>query len=301
MNDHRHRNIGQAGAALLIWGAFTLVGVFSAQATTRTVTTLADADNPNDGVLTLREAIAASAAGDTIDFAPSLSGGKIDLANAIGELVIGRSLTIVGPDGGITINGNQQYGHRILRVAAGSVSISNCTISGGYEVGTPGIAGNSSSPTGSEGGDGLGGGIANFGTLMLTNCRVINNRTYGGAGGNGYSGTTTYSQGGDGGIGRGGGVYNSGQLTLVNSTISDNAATGGLGGYSYTVTPNNIRSRAGGRGFGGGVYNETGAFLTMLGCTVDNNLARGGSGGAGQKGAAGGDGGAGVGAGLHVR
>jgi hypothetical protein len=58
---------------------------------TRTVTTLADVTNPNDGVLSRREAIAASGAGDTIEFA--VTGIRV----LTGELTINRDLSIRGP------------------------------------------------------------------------------------------------------------------------------------------------------------------------------------------------------------
>jgi hypothetical protein len=109
----------------------------------------------------LREAIAASGAGDTIDFAPNLNGGAINLVNANGELVIGRDLTVVGPAGGLTINGPGSYLHRLLRVSGGSVSLFNFTFTGGYQLAPDGVSGTPSVVNGGTGGYGYGGGIVN--------------------------------------------------------------------------------------------------------------------------------------------
>src|SRR3954452_13402404 len=106
--DNKPRLTVHALSRSIVIGLFLALAI-SAQATTRTVTSLSDVTDPNDGVLTLREAIAASIAGDTINFAPSLSGGTITLPDQNGELVIGRDLTIVGPDGGLTISGGYEY------------------------------------------------------------------------------------------------------------------------------------------------------------------------------------------------
>ena len=65
-----------------------------ALATTRTVTTTADTVDPSDGVLSLREAVTASGAGDTIVFSVT---GTITLTS--GQLVIdddGVDVAIVG-------------------------------------------------------------------------------------------------------------------------------------------------------------------------------------------------------------
>lgn len=283
----------------LLWLA--LFGFISiGHSATRTVTKTTDT---NDGVCdvdcSLREAISSSLAGDTINFAPALSGGIIALDNNLGELGIGRNLTINGPSGGVTLYGDSSYFHRILRIIAGTVSLSNCTINGGYEVGATGTAG-TFSDYGGAGGNGLGGGILNSGTLTLSNCTIKNNATYGGSGGNGYSSTTTYSFGGNGGAGQGGGIYNEGTLTLVNSTVANNSTRGGYSGYTYAVSGNSARSSNGGSGVGGGIYNKSGAKLILRGCTLNDNFASGAGGTSGQNAAYGGFGGSGLGGGLYT-
>jgi hypothetical protein len=47
-----------------------------------------------DGDVSLRDAIENAPAGDTINFAPSLNGAKIDLDGALGEIAFAKSLTI---------------------------------------------------------------------------------------------------------------------------------------------------------------------------------------------------------------
>src|SRR5688572_13035503 len=86
---------------------------FAAEAATRTVTKLADtADGSCDADCSLREALAAAVAADTIAFAPSLT-GRIVLG--VGELVVDEALTIEGPGAGVLqIDGQQS--HRVLNV-----------------------------------------------------------------------------------------------------------------------------------------------------------------------------------------
>jgi hypothetical protein len=88
----------------------TLVLAVPAVAQAATVT------NANDsGAGSLRAAIAASASGDTIDFAPALNGQTIILSS--GRLVIDKALTISGPGAGsLTISGghNDTVRRRLL-------------------------------------------------------------------------------------------------------------------------------------------------------------------------------------------
>ncbi len=180
-------------------------------AATRTVTTLADATNPNDGVLSLREAIGASVNGDTINFSVA---GTITLIN--GELLIGRSIAINGPAlASLAVSGNNAS--RVFNISSNiSVNISSLTISSGYLVGGEGGGihnnGNNltvSNCTFSGNVAGFGGGIFNGQGHNLT----VNNCTFSG---NSAQGTPI------GGVGVG--IFNAGTLTVNNSTFSRNSA-----------------------------------------------------------------------------
>lgn len=69
------------------------------------VTTLDDVLDPNDGLLSLREAIAEAANGARIGFDESLAGGDRTIRLKEGQLEIGKPLTIdAEPVGGITVD-----------------------------------------------------------------------------------------------------------------------------------------------------------------------------------------------------
>src|SRR5437899_2769599 len=84
------------------------------RAATHTVNTLLDETSPDDNLLSLREAIAAAANGDTIDFSVH---GTITLSLSGGELLISRNLRIIGPGANIlTVSGNNA---RVFNISAG--------------------------------------------------------------------------------------------------------------------------------------------------------------------------------------
>src|ERR1039458_5703241 len=192
--------------------AALLLPALTASATQRTVTSLNDS-----GAGTLRDTIAASVANDSIVFNVS---GPIMLTS--GELPIGRNLTITGPGAtNLTVSGNGS--NRVFNITAGTVNISGLTIFAGHAVGTNGISFGSAGSA--VGGDGLGGGILNNGTLALVNCYLAGNTARGGDGA--PHGT---DQGGSGGAGSGAGIFNYGTLALTGCTFYKNTGTGGTGG-----------------------------------------------------------------------
>ena len=146
----------------------------------------------DDGVGSLRWAIANAPAGSTITFAGSLRGtiSRPSSTPTNGrDILIGRNLTIRGPGAGVLAISGGNAG-RVFDVSKGViVTISNLTIKNG------------------EPGEGYpnGGGIYNEGTLTLTNSSVSSN-----------SASTS-----------GGGIYNGGRLTLTNSSVSGNRAPAG--------------------------------------------------------------------------
>ncbi len=247
------------------------------------VTNLSD-----DGIGSLRWALANAPDGSTITFDASLKGAILrPSSQQCRDLLIGKNLTIRGPGAKVlAISGN---GHdRVFSVSSGvSVTISGLTIEKGAQgcAGYPGgggiynegtltlsncIISNNSMP------DGQGGGIDNEGTLTLTNCTVTGN--------SGTGGQNT----------RGGGIYNgiinsktggSSKLTLTNTIVTGNAATGaygdsGVGGGIYNAAGSTLiltnstitgNSATGPRSMGGGIYNE--GTLILTNSTVTGNAA----------------------------
>jgi len=148
----------------------------------------------------LRPAIRAAQAGDTIVFAPELGGAEIVLRS---QLVVTKSLSILGPADGITLSGNDfDRVFAIYGPTGGNITVrlENLTITKGYST----VAG--------------GGGIYNgpFSTLTLGNSRVVENSS----------------------DHVGGGIANLGKLTLVGSTVAYNHAGvsgGGIDSFSPLI------------------------------------------------------------------
>jgi probable HAF family extracellular repeat protein len=186
-----------------------------------TVTNLSDHDPGS-----LRDAIATTPPGGTVDFQPGLS-GTITLTT--GELAIDKDLTITGPGRDvITVSGN--HASRVLDIVTTSiVAISRLTIADG------GVT------------DTNGGGISNGGVLSLSDCLVSANSV---------SGTSSY----------GAGIYNAGTLTVSNSTLNDNSATYGGGGIynAGTVTVSNSTLSGNASNLGGGIFNVEYDLSTVL-------------------------------------
>jgi CSLREA domain-containing protein len=102
----------------------------AAQAGILTVTKLADTDDGTcDADCSLREAIAAADAGDTIVFTNTLAGQTIPLAS---QLDISKTLTIDGSSLGTPINISGQNAVRVFNIASsGGVTLSHLNIVSG--------------------------------------------------------------------------------------------------------------------------------------------------------------------------
>ena len=193
----------------------------------------------NSGAGSLRDTIAIANSGDTITFDPSLNGQTITLTT--GELAITKTLTITGPGAALlAVSGNNTS--RVISVAAGvTVSISGLTLRNG----AVGVVG------------GVGGGIANEGTLTITDSTLMNN-------------TATY----------GGGVSNDGMLTIIRSALSGNTATDAGGGISnsgtLTVQTSTFLNNQVTFGSGGGLVNLN--TLILQNSTFSGNTAPNGGG-----------------------
>lgn len=234
-----------------------VLSVTVAKAATLTVNSLADNSTSGDGLVTLREAVAAANAdtatdlgqsgsgADTIVFDASLAGGTISLSIA-GNTTFGPSALAVTSD--ITIDGDDAPGLTISR-DAGASRLRHFYVSGA-------------------------------GTLRLEQITVANGIARGFDGGATHRGGT-----GGGGGGFGGAIFNEGDLEIVQSTLNGNQAIGGAGGPQSNIFDTFPRGGSGGGGMAGNGGNPTGADLAF-----DN----GGAGGAGG-GGAGGNGGPGAG------
>ena len=228
------------------------------------VTITTDVVNGNDGLISLREAVAyanSHPGSDTIEFDSSLSGKTIVLA--------GEQLTLTDTSGTTTISG---LGVDILTVSGNNtsrvfyinnnvnVSFLDLTIAGGND-------GDSNDPDG-------GAGICNRGTLTIEDCVVTGNRVLYGYGGGIYSdgsitirNTTISNNSGS----WAGGMCVSGTATIVGCTISGNISADGPGGISSNALTLMINSTIAGNSgnCGGGILNT--AAMTIVGCTIAAN------------------------------
>jgi hypothetical protein len=228
------------------------------------VTTTVDEVNPDDGVLSLREAVAqantdaSNGQSDTISFAASLGQATITLDPTLGQLELngvppsGASTTeTIDGAGLITVSGNDAT--RVFEVDAGvTASFERLAITHGKADGNaPGIAS-------------YGGGILNFGNLTLSDVVVSDNQAIGDKNAN--------PLGRGPGNAFGGGVYNQGTLTVEdNSIFTRNLALG-----DSASNDNSVNFTFPGVALGGGLANEGEATITDSQFT--SNLAQGGNG-----------------------
>ena len=270
--------------------------IFAAPARAATLVVI----NTNDsGAGSLRAQIAASQAGDTITFAPSV-GGTITLTT--GELDISQDLTIQGPgqsvlavDGGHT---STVAGSRVFGITGGTVALSGLTIQNGSAPNDPAPYYGSGGGVAINGGTAAvtmtactisgnsakydGGGVYTYsGTVTLTDCTLSGNSTFGGGGiYNEAFGTTTLTGctlSGNSATTAGGGACNEGTMTLTACTLQGNKATyinGGTGGGAsnggtMTLTACTLQGNSAPRG-GGGVF-ISGGTTTLLACTLSGN------------------------------
>jgi len=205
---------------------------------THTVTSTQDS-----GPGSLRQAIADASGGDTIDFALDYP-ATITLAS--GELVITKSLTILGPGAeNLAIRGNSTGRIFVVSGASTVVALVGLAVTGGRTSGAGGGIYNEGTlmvthATFSSNSARIGGGIANNGTLTVTNATFFGNAA------SSYSGSA------------GGGIYNGGTLTVANATFASNGASG-----YYGAT-------------GGGICNE--GIMTVTNATFSGNDATYGGG-----------------------
>ena len=271
------------------------------------VNTEGEDNDPNNGVVSLREALAQAAANpgaDTITFAANVTHILLD-----SQLTIGSDVTIDGDlydDGTPDVTLDGQLKDRVLEVTSGgTVTLEGLTIQHGLLAGDGGNGG--PSPNDPNAPDSLGAGIYNAGQLTLHNVNVTYNfATGGGGGGHGSNNLSDGGGGGGGGArvlgsgnlygagGHGGSGYNSQGTdghTAAGGHGDTNNPTGGEGGrYGTNISPNGGNgSNGGGAGGGSGFYDNAGGG--------GGGWAGGGGSGGGWAGASGGGGGYGGGGG----
>ena len=225
-----------SGAALD--GAKVQSGAAVSSASLIVVTSDVDVVDANDGVVTLREALANAESGATIAFVDSLKGKTIELAPNYGELSTGKTLTIDATNlwnaaeqtPGFTISGGGTS--RILYLEEGA------------EVEIKGIAfADAHSDAGAI--------FNNKATLSLDNCAIRDNKA---------SGVFSYD----------------GKTTLIDCVIKNNIADASNGAAIYgkgaTLSLSNCLICDNEAARGGGIYSENGK-TTLANCTVANNTA----------------------------
>ncbi|MCI0708557.1 MAG: hypothetical protein L0154_00170 [Chloroflexi bacterium] len=211
--------------------------------------------NPSDTIILNADVSLTAAYGPS----SSIFGNKAGLPDITSNIIIQAGTQE-------TISGNNSN-FRILNVVSGSLTLNGVTVTGGA-VGTAGggiyvggsgtltlttatVTGNTVSGTT----DGLGGGIANFGTITaISNSTISNNSVQ----------PTIVA--GVGKFARGGGIHNEGTITVINNgtEISNNTADGG-----------DSSGDNGGQGLGGGIYSAN--AINMNSVTFSGNDATGGN------------------------
>jgi hypothetical protein len=277
----------------------------------------------NSGEGSLRQILLDANSGDTIRFDTDVD--TVFLTS--GELLIDKSIVIIGNESNSGIVRSDTARFRILRIASDDsleVELSHLTIRGGHS--GDGTASNVSAEEGGgifipdsihlitlsdcqiidnitgngrnnsdddAGNGGNGGGISSHSELRLLRCKFSNNHT--GNGGNAHSGGTwTSGKGGTGGFG--GGIYCLKKMILQDCTISENT-TGNGGNANGSIYSSGGSGGPG--GMGAGLFFENGTF-SVNGMIVSGNLTgKGGIGHNSQTSCSGGRGGRGGGITLY--
>jgi hypothetical protein len=168
-----------------------------------------------------------------------------------------------------TIAGPGDLGGGIQNYNAGTVNLTNCTVTANYSFGVTTLGG--------------GGGIANRagGIINISNSMIDDNGAGLGSGiYNGTSGTLNVTKSTfyfNGSAESGGGIYNLGKTSITNSTFELNDAGTGGAIYNYVGTVNVTRSTIGphnGAENGGGIYNDDYATVNITESTIAYNSAQ---------------------------
>ncbi len=265
--------IAACGAAMCL-AVCAFLHPVRAEAATITVTANADDMTPNDGTVSLREAVNAINTGGTTDpnivaQTPGVFGANDTIRFAIpggaATITVASSLTlrsdvaILGPVGGpsVTVSGG---GAAVVFVVNMSVTarIDTLTVADGRAVGG-------------------GGGIANFGTLTIANCIFTNNRASNNGGALFNAGTATVTRSlftGNTASNGGGAIRNADTIAVTNSTFTTNGALNGGafdGDHGDTTLTNVTITGNTATGSGGGIVNQ--GNVTLINTLVTENTA----------------------------
>ena len=216
--------------------------------------TITGSGGPTANSFTLNTALGSGSGGITAPTVNVNSGGKIQDGVTLsskninvgpGEykenIVVGKSLAFRGSGKSLTGVDGGQAGSVFSIASGANVSLSDMTIRNGKAT--------------------YGGGIFNYGTLIVSDCTISGN----------VANSTYYSSGG--------GIWNEGTLTVMASTVSGNVAGYFGGGIenngAATVEDSTIYENT--AQVGGGIHSAGGA--TVTGSTVYNNAAYSSGGG----------------------
>jgi CSLREA domain-containing protein len=273
-----------------------------------TVTTTADETDPSDGVVSLREAIAAanaSPATDTIAFDPSVFSSPQTISLSLGQIVVSDSVVINNPGGHLTIDGtsNGTAGCFYLNGPA-TFSLTNLTISGFNDSGAGGAIDMVTKTLATftnctfDNNKGSQGGALwlDDGTMTITGCQFTNNTSTGTGGamylriGNVTIDSSTLANNTASG-GSGGAIdvnFNQGfavSLKITNSTVSNNSASGGGGAVfgrdmaAFLISNSTVTGNTSNNGTGGALYEVMGnyqaGYTTIRNSTINSNMATG--------------------------
>lgn len=186
----------------------------------------------------------------------SLGGGILNAGGTVYLSQVAVTANTTSGENSVCPGGNAE-GAGIENVSSGSLFLDQVSVSGNHA-----YAGSFPSHA-CDGGLADGGGIGNFGTLLVWGSTIAHNFAQGGDGG------ALNEFGGAGGGALGGGIENLGSLWMLGSTIYSNQAIGGAASVG-----------SGGTAQGGGINNTgTPGPLTLVNSTIAVNSVEGGDGG----------------------
>ncbi|WP_339748826.1 choice-of-anchor Q domain-containing protein, partial [uncultured Rubinisphaera sp.] len=277
-----------------IFGGTVDVGAFEQQNFMLTVDTEFDVTDENDGLTSLREAIAFANSNrnslDSIQFDSTLTGKTILLDGT--ELIISDALDLIGLGADkLTISGNNQS--RIFNLLNNTTAtISGLTLTGGNasEGGSIYSSGNltvTNSTITNNSSENDGGGIFSFGNIIVKNSTISGNSSLYDGGAIRSSGTLTITNSTiseNSAVNNGGAIFSSGTTVVINSTISGNSSDKDGGGIfnvddytniiNSTIIGNRADSDGNNDGTGGGLwtYNDGITFTTLQNSIVAGNF-----------------------------